>query len=108
MTKGDRGDSVVLDGLTCTRDIMHVHANGVADAVWEECGGHPASKDRFFSIPRARIGRVRGLENSETLEPPNERAVTEELDRVPMQTRLQSFHGELQPGAQSVSVNYRK
>ena len=42
--------------LARARDVMHVEAQRVPDAVREERGAHPAREDGLLGVPRARVG----------------------------------------------------
>ena len=95
MPKRDTLDGLVLHRLARARDVVHVEPERVPDAMREERRAHAARQDCLLGVPRARVGRVRLLEDAEALEAADECAVAEELDRVPVQAELQRFHGEL-------------
>ena len=95
MPKRDTLDGLVLHRLARARDVVHVQPERVPDPVREERRAHAAREDRLLGVPRARVGRVWLLEDAEALEAADERAVAEELDRVPVQAGLERFHRKL-------------
>ena len=88
-------DRVVLLWLARAWNVVHVEAERVAQAVGEERGADAARENRLLGVPRTRVGGLGGLEDPESLEATNERAVAQKLHGIPVQTRLQSFHREL-------------
>ena len=96
MAELDVLDRVVLLGLARAGHIVHVHAKRVTHAVREERRADSARENRLLRVPRARVRGIRCLEDTEALEAPYERAMADELDRVPVQTRLKCLEGELE------------
>lgn len=71
----------------CAGHIVHIHADRVPDAVREERAAHAARDDRLLGVPRARARRLGREEDAELLEAAHQRAVAQQLDRVPVQAR---------------------